>query len=350
MPIDLGFCAHDAIAYPSQASAEMAAVKAIGGRKVRIGMWWALVEPVKGHYTGYPAAPDGLPRGFEQVDVAVNAALAQGLDVLLLLNNPVPGWASTRSATEYGQFCAQAARRYRPGGSAITPANAGKGVVRYELLNEVNVGNFWSMGGWWGIGRGVVVSQIAAFHKAAYAAIKGVQPLAEVGGWAMAAVVDWPNGWGAAGPAQVAPASFVKQMIEAGCGPVDFITYHSYTLANDFTTFQPPTATHPFIQQIVAIRNVLNIKGINVPMDMTEWGYSTADFSEQQQADFLGRLWTILHNSTYGPLIRDHYVYCAKDFRLPSEAWSPTNREHNYGVHHQDLTPKPAATFFRSLP
>lgn len=353
MPADLGFCTHDALAYPALASAEMATVRAIGGRKVRLGMWWALVEPIKGKNTGYasaPTFPDRLPRGFEAMDNAVNAALAQGLDVCLLLNNPAPAWASTSSFADYGVFCAKAAQRYRPGGVAITPVNAGKGVVRYELLNEVNVYHNWSPGGWFGWGGGVVVPQIAAYHKAAYAAIKAVQPAAEVGGWGMAAVVDLPGGWFSAGPAQVAPANFVKQMIEANCGPVDFITYHPYTLASDFTTWQPPTPTHPFNMQILGIRNVLNTKGINIPIDLTEWGYPSSIFGETGQSEYTRQQWEILHNNTYGPLIRDHYLYCARDFAMPTETWSASNLNHTLGVMRQGMTNKPAAQYFRSLP
>jgi hypothetical protein len=327
MPTDLGFCTHDAIAYPLLANMEMTTVKAMGGHKVRIGVWWMLVESTRGTYV------------FDLIDQAVNAARSQGLDVMLLLNNPVPTWASQASATEFGQFCAQAAQRYGP-----------KGVVRYEILNEVNVYTNWNVGGPWGWRGGVNVAQVAAFHKAAYGAIKAVQPTAQVGGWGMAAVVDWPGGWFSWGPNQVAPANFVKQMIEAGCGPVDFITYHPYTLANDFTTWQPPTAAHPFNRQIINIHNVLMDKGLTMPIDLTEWGYPTSVFGEPTAATYTQNQWEILHSPTYAPLIRDHYVYCARDFAMPGETWSATNQEHTYGMTHQDLSDKPAARYFRSLP
>lgn len=334
MPTDLGFCVNDAIAYPVIAPLEMSACKDMGAHHVRIGTWWALVEPTKGKTTGY-ANPT---QGFEPIDLVVKAALANGLKVMLVLNNPVPAWASQTSASEFGNFCAQAAQRY---GAA----------VRYEILNEVNVYTFWNTGGWFGWKSGVNVSQIAAFHKAAYGAIKKVQPLAEVGGWGMAAVVDWPGGWFSSGPNQVQPDHFVKQMIESGCGPVDFITYHPYTLANDFTTWQMPTATHPFNKQIVAIRNVLDTKGMSgIPMDMTEWGYPTAVFGEATAARYLQQQWEILHSSPYISLIRDHYVYCARDYAYPGQVWSATNVDNTMGVLHQDLSYKPSGQYFKTLP
>lgn len=354
MPVDLGFCAHDAIAYPALADQEMAAVQDLGGHRVRIGMWWALVEETKGKLTGYPAAstyPNKLPRGFDQIDIAVNAALTKGLDVLLLLNNPVPAWASNNSAADYASFCAKAAQRYQPGGTAITPANAGKGVVRYEILNEVNVYSFWNTGGFLGWQGGVNIPQIAAFHRAAYTSIKAVQPAAEVGGWGMAAVIDWPGGWFSAGPNQISPDSFVKQMIDGRCGPVDFITYHPYTLASDFSTWQPPSAQHPFIVQIQNIRNVLIAERLpNLPLDLTEWGYPTSTFTPQQQADCIRQEWEILHSPAYAPLIRDLYLYCARDFPMPTETWSPINQEHTYGILRQDFSYKPAAQFLKGLP
>lgn len=354
MPTDLGFCTHDSIAYPLLVNQEMASVKTLGGHHVRIGMWWALVEETKGHFSGYPDAstfPNKLPRGFEAIDLAVNAALSQGLDVLLLLNVPPPPWASTTSFADYANFCAKAAQRYKPGGSAISAANSGKGVVRYEILNEVNFYGNWNQGGWFGSGAGVNVVQIAAFHKAAYAAIKVVQPDAGVGGWGMAAVADALGGWFASGPAQVRPASFVKQMIEAGCGPVDFITYHPYTLANDFTTFQSPSVAHPFNVEITNIRNVLVSKGLsNIPIDLTEWGYPTSVFGDAVAAHYIQQQWDILHGAIYGPLVRDHYVYCARDFAMPTETWSATNVNHTMGVLHQDLTYKPGGTYFKGLP
>lgn len=333
MATDLMACTHDTI-LSATPGVELQKLKDAGVKGVRIGAIWQLVEATKGKFTGYGTATNnGLPQGFEAVDRAVQAARDLGLSVNLLLNIPFPTWANQNSYGDWGNFCKQAALRYGP-----------MGVTQYEIGNEWNVGNVWNMGGWFGFGAGYVASQIADFIKSGSTSIKSVISGATIVSCGMAAVVDWPNAWWATGPAQRNPSGMLADLLVNGCGPyIDKVGYHPYTLANDFTTFQPPSATHPMLVEILNIHNVLASNGLgSMKIEATEWGYSTADFSEALQAQYYQQLWDILHSATYAPYLANHYVYCGQDFVYPGQTWAGNQREMNYGIHHIDGTPKPA--------
>lgn len=331
MASDLMACAHETI-LSTDPTAELQKLKDAGVKGVRIGAVWQLVEATKGQFTGYGASGAGLPQGFEAVDLAVHAALGLGLTVSLLLNTPLPYWATQDSYTDWGNFCKQAALRYGP-----------LGVKQYEIGNEWNVGINWNAGSWFRQG-GYVPGQIAQFTKSASTSIKAVIPGAVIVSCGMAAVIDWPNGWFSAGPSSRSPSGMVSDLLAAGCGPyIDKIGYHPYTIASDFTTFQPPTTTHPMLVEILNIHNQLNQYGFgDKKIEATEWGYSCADFSEDQQAQYYQELWDILHSSTYAPYLANHFTYCGQNFTYPGQVYSATDREMNYGMFRIDGTPKPS--------
>lgn len=332
MATDLNICAHETILQANPA-AELQKLKDAGAKGVRIGAVWQLCEATKGKFTAYGTTNNGLPQGFEAVDRAVGTAVALGLKVNLLLNTPLPTWATQTSAADWGNFCKQAALRYGP-----------MGVSQYEIGNEWNVGNAWNIGGWFGYGAGYVSSQIANFIKAGSTGIKSVAPQATIVSCGMAAVVDWPNAYWAQGPAQRSPSGMMTDMLGLGVGPyIDKVGYHPYTLANDFTTFQPPSATHPMLVEILNIHNVLNQNGLGgMKIEATEWGYSAADFSESLCAAYLQQEWDILHSAAYAPYLGDHYVYSGQNFVYPGGTYSATDREANYGQLRIDGTPKPS--------
>lgn len=333
MATDLNVCTHETILDISP-GLELSTLKSLGAQGVRIGAVWQYVEPTKGKFTGYPVTT-GLPQGFEAVDRAVNAAVAQGLRVNLLLNTPRPSWATPQSSVDWGNFCKQAALRYKD-----------LGVKQFEIGNEWNIGANWDLGpSFWQAG-GYVANEIAAFTKSGSQAIKGVIPDAVIVSCGMAACIDWPNRWGARGPAQRLPSGMVTDLANAGVlGYVDKIGYHPYTLADDLGTWQAPTANHKFIQEVLAIHTVLANKGLpNMKIELTEYGWSTANFPEATVGDYIKTEWDILHGAQFAPYVGGHFIYCGKDFVYPGQTYSAASREQNFGMLHQDLTPKTGIT------
>jgi hypothetical protein len=332
---DLNVCAHESI-ISNTPELEFAALKNIGVQGVRIGAIWGLVELNKGQFTGYPVNPNSLPAGFEAIDRAVAAARNQGLNVNLLLNTPMPSyatldWGAPQAAVDYGNFCKQAALRYKD-----------LGVKQFELGNEWNVGAMWD-GSWRG---GYVASEIAAFIKAGSVAIKAVIPDAIIVSCGMAACLDWPGAWWSRGPSQRLPSGMLLDLLNLGVGPyVDKIGYHPYTMADNFTDIQPPSATHKFIKEVAVIHNVLASKGMGEKkIELTEYGWSTAQVTEATLGGYIKTEWDILHGTAYAPFVSGHYIYCGRDFIYPGQIYSPTNQQQNMGMFHQDLTPKVGIT------
>lgn len=335
MPNDLMVCTHETILPPSAGvatpAAEFAALAALGVKGVRIGAVWAVVEPTQGKFTGYTTTTNGIPNGFAPVDAAIDAAIAAGLSVSLLLNTPRPGWATPQSAAAWANFCGKAAQRY-----------AGK-VTQFEIGNEWNIGANWDMGAFWAPG-GYVASEIAQWIKAASDAINTALPLATIVSCGMAACIDWPNRWGARGPAQRSPSGMVADLLAAGVGPyIDKVGYHPYCLANDLSTWEAPRADHPMIQEILKIRDAFQAKNMAPkPIECTEWGWSTHDFSEATVGGYIRTQWDILHSPTFAPLLGNHFIYCGRDFTYPgATAQSDLDqREANFGLLRRDGTAK----------
>jgi hypothetical protein len=331
MTSDLGFCAHDTILYPELAAKEYAGVKAMGGARVRIGAVWGWMESPR----------DALdPTKVTILDTTINAALTAGLAVLLLINpapRPSYGWFQVADAGAFGRFAGRLAARYKPGGPGILPINNGKGVTRFEIGNEPNLGGLWD-NGWNG---GVVAGEYVAFLGAARSVIKMTLPAAEIGFAGLAAVEDWPNAFWHRGPAQRNPEGFLADAYANGAkGKFDFMCYHPYTLGSGFEP-QAPSPTHPMITRITKIHDVMIKNGDGtLPIDCTEWGYSTTTWTPEKVREHLHTEWSILHSAPYAPLIRNHYLYCLRDFNYPGETYSLAADQQNYGSFRQDMTAK----------
>lgn len=328
---DLGFCTHDTILYPELAADEFVGVQSMGGSRVRIGIIWGMMEP----------PIDGLePTMLAKLDTSINAALSANLEVLLLINpSPRPnyGWFWIAGTAEFARFAARMADRYKPGGAGITANNVGKGINRFEIGNEPNLGGLWDSG-WNG---GVVVSEYVQFLSAASTSIKAIHSSAEIGFAGLAAVEDWPNAWWHRGPAQRNPEGFLTEAYAAGAkGKFDFMCYHPYTISSGFVP-EAPSPTHPMITRISAIHDVMVANGDGaLPIDCTEWGFSTATYTPEVVRAHLNTEWAILHSAPYSSWIRHHYLYCLRDFIYPGETYSPTADQQNYGSFNQSMSPK----------
>jgi hypothetical protein len=102
----------------------------------------------------------GYQTGAFSIDSNTSAALAAGLDVLLILD----GYdASSVSAAQFASFCTNVVNTCKP-----------LGIHRYEILNEANGNNNWNSNG------DVNPAGYAALLKASYTAIKAVDPTATV--------------------------------------------------------------------------------------------------------------------------------------------------------------------------
>jgi len=159
--------------------ATYAGIVGLNATAVRITVPWKSVQPSGAAYFTWTAT-----------DLAVNRALAAGLQVMLVLAPPRPYWTSfADQSAPFTAFAAAAATRYRAGGVGLTAANAAKSVAEYQIWDAPNVRSSWL--GAQGIGATATVpADYGNLLKAASVAIKGAQPSAVVVFGALRAVYE----------------------------------------------------------------------------------------------------------------------------------------------------------------
>ena len=139
--------------------AAYAAVDKLSVRVVRINVIWSHVAGLK----------KGDPWDWSHYDAAVDAALAHGIEPQVTLTGPAPAWATGNGKRgvfrprpdAFAEFVAAAATRY-----------AGR-VKRYSIWNEPN----WPS---WLAPKSAEPSIYRGLYRAAYAAVKQVDPSAQV--------------------------------------------------------------------------------------------------------------------------------------------------------------------------
>jgi polysaccharide biosynthesis protein PslG len=242
-----------------------------------------------------------------QLDTAVNACRAAGMNVCLILDGngantnmwvpPVPA--------DFATFCKSVVTRY-----------ASKGVHTYEVWNEPNNTTFWS--------TGVDAAQYTAVLKAAYPAIKAADSASTVLAGGMC-------------PCAVAPITFLQGMYAAGArGFFDALSLHPYTYPatpDAGIRWQEINNTTPSIRSVMAANGDSALQ-----VWITEFGAPTSQYSnavtEAQQASQLIQAITAVKSWSWaGPMF--FYTY------LTSEA-DPHSNEDFFGIVHKDRTPKPA--------
>ncbi len=308
----------------------IAAMSDVGVEWVRANISWSGGEPLK-----QGALNEGWLR---EVDYAVRAARASGIQVLMPIADGVPYWASAdpakhidsagkhwnkywrpTRAVDYGRFVRAMVNRYR-----------GMGVHAYEVWNEPNIRRFWP--------SGPKASEYLPILAAGSRAIRAADPASTVvlGGLSM-------NDY-----------DYLAQLYKAGAKKhFDVVAVHPYTGSVDPTwcwdqAGRAKLAKDAFcgIEEVrkTMVSNGDAAKGIW----LTEFGWSTStgDYgvSEAQQAEYLTA--ALKKMSSSYPYVKAAFWY---NFRNdPSLHEAPATYDANLGLLRTNFSAKPAYAAFRA--
>lgn len=273
-------------------------LQSIGVQDVRIFVPWAFVEPTQGTYD------------WSYLDDVVDAAAARNMGVLAEVS-ATPAWdapsgtlagAGTPNPTDYANFLTQVATRY------------GNDISSYEIWNEPNYVASYDP---------IDPATYTALLKAAYPALKAVDPNATVIAGALGSGVSFGN-------LTLNPVTFVQDMLADGAaGYFDALSFHPYQETLEFS--QGTTVPNSPLNQLNAIEQLLAANGLsNDKVWITEYGLPTSDVSQQTQATYIQDLIDTWQTLSYaGPI----FIYTAQD----GTSTDPTG---TYGIYQADWTPK----------
>jgi polysaccharide biosynthesis protein PslG len=312
VPTTIGF--HDPDVYfGSDADIARAfdAMQATNVRAVRLMIPWAGVEPTRNQFD------------WSKIDRTVDAAASRHMMILGVVNAS-PAWAVApnapaitgrpASATQYADFCAKLAQRYR-------------GIISaYEIWNEPNGAAFFA--------PAPDAAGYTELLKAAYPRIKAADPSATVLGGALGSVID-------RGTSTINPVEFVQQMYAAGAKDyLDALSFHPYQYTLKFSDGYPiPNSP---MNQVVAIRQLMLANGdASKKIWATEYGEPATEADESGQAAFITDLIRKWPEMPYaGPIM----IHTTRDRRTGS-----ADPEDVFGVYRSDGSAKPAATAMKDL-
>lgn len=284
----------------------MQSFQAMGVTQIRVFLPWRAMEPQKGNYNWVDA------------DRILNAAAAQRIAVAAAVTS-TPTWASKSgfwlpnaapdNPADYARFMTQVAQRY--GSGSDQPR-----IAAYEIWNEPNGNTGWS--------PQPNVAGYTALLKAAYTAIKQVEPTALVIGGVLGAGLTF-------GTWTINPVNYLTQMYAAGAqGYFDALSFHPYNFSSSFSA-GAPYANTPY-QQLKSLRTLMNNSGDAAKLIWTtEYGIPTSAVTAPTQAAWVtdfATTWSTLPG--VGPM----FIYSLVD-RPNDTPW---------GVFNQAWTAKPAAT------
>lgn len=255
----------------------------LGVRWIRMDFFWAGIEKTRGVYD------------FTAYDTLTSALAARHIRPIYILDyenslyeQGSPSTPEARAA--FARFAAAAATHF---------AHAG---VVWEIWNEPNIG-FWK--------PTPNVNDYAAMAVETAKAIKEADPHSLV----------------------IAPATstmdfgFMEACFRAGLLKyIDAVSFHPYRPS------APETAAADYAQVRALIARYAPA-GREIDLVSSEWGYTTADVSEEQQAQYLTREWL----SNLEQEIKISIWYDWHD-----DGTDPKNGEHNFGTVNNDYSPKPA--------
>jgi hypothetical protein len=271
-------------------------LQSIGVQDIRVFVPWIFVEPAQGTYN------------WSYMDMVMQAAADRNMGVMVEIAS-TPTWAGSSTSitgagtpdpATYASFAAEVAKRY---GSTISA---------YEIWNEPNYVLSSDP---------IDATAYAALLKAAYPAIKAVDPTATVVAGALGSVISF-------GSITLDPVTFVKEMLAAGAsGYFDALSFHPYQESLPFSS-GAGVANSP-LTQLNAIYQLLQQYGDgNLKIWISEFGASTNDVSEQTQADLIKNLLDTWQTLAYaGPV----FIYTAQDGVAGADG---------YGIYNADWTPK----------
>lgn len=308
----------------------------------RMMVAWNLVAVAKD-----PATTNG--RDWSTVDNCINDILLLGCQVILIIGQGRPGWAGTGLPADYGNFCAEVATRYKPGGPGIRTdgiyaSNTGKGVTLFEVWNEENQATFW--------GGSPTPATYTEYLKSAYTKIKAVSGLSGssskiiFGGFQHVWRNAFANFWRWAGIPEI---TFLEECYsyEPALGSYyDVMATHIYT-QSDNTAYggsvvgpAPDPATDN-LMQLRDIHDLMVTKGDGAkPVWITEAGFWTYTLSESLQSTYMQDLFTYLNGLGYVEVV---LIYNIRDVDSNSTAV-----ENTCGVMKTDFTKKAIWTWLTS--
>jgi hypothetical protein len=237
----------------------------LGATRIRVNVLWARVLVSGG--SAHPVYD------FSAIDALQEAAADRGIELQLTIAGPAPSWATrdhrvgnvAPDPVKFGAFARTVAQHF-----------AGR-VDRYSIWNEPN----WST---WLAPAKQAASLYRKLYRSGYAAVKGVDPRAQVLIGELA-----PVGGGHA----IAPLKFLRDLTPRGSAPLkaDGFALHPYQLtsAPAVATGKPDDVTIGTLSRLtsaldaLARRNALTTpKGRRLDLYLTEFGYLTVGSRAQK--------------------------------------------------------------------
>ena len=302
---------------PAELDTALDIMQSMGVTQLRMFVPWRAVEPAEGTYD------------WASVDRVVNAAAERDLAVLAVVTS-TPTWASDvttsaygapRDPADYGTFMGQLAQRYGAGTGDPETAR----ISAYEVWNEPQNAVFWAP-----------KPDPAAYTellKSAYTAIKAVDPSGTVVGGVVTAGLTW-------GDVNISPVEYVQRMYAAGAaGYFDALSYHPYNYNTTLSAGKSsPVSAYSQLQQMQALM-AQNGDGAK-QVWTSEYGVpTTGAYTEAQQAAYIKDFMNTWSSTAgTGPMFM---------YSLVDQETGTTDREDNFGLYHDDWTPKPAAEVVR---
>ncbi|MGU3653210.1 beta-galactosidase [Mycolicibacterium sp. A43C] len=296
------------------------AMESLGVKSIRLGVFWAALEPQEGVYD------------WDKLDLLVAKATERDMGILGTILY-TPAWASADAESQalvnhpdpekFGDFVGVLAEKY-----------AGR-ISTYEIWNEPTAQIFFDP---------VDPAAYTELLKAAYQSIKTADPSAIVVAGSVVAGPTYQDG------SAMSPVEFLQGMYDAGAhGYFDAISYHPYLYSLPFSNgaTQIDQFDYP-IEQLGEMRALMVQNGDgNLKVWITEYGqptnvsYQNSQLTEQQQAAFIEdllRTWQNVQGA--GPV----FIYQTRDTQPDS-----TVPEDNLGLWTYTWDRKLAADVLKNL-
>jgi hypothetical protein len=273
----------------------------LGVSRIRVNVLWA-----RALVSGGSAHP---VYDFSAIDALQEAAAERGIKLQLTIAGPAPSWATRNhrvgnyapDAVKFGRFARTVAQHFK-----------GR-VERYSIWNEPN----WST---WLAPAKQAPSLYRKLYRAGYAAIKGVDPSAQVLIGELA-----PVGGGRA----IAPLKFLRALTPRGSAPLkaDGFALHPYQLtsAPTLAAGKPDDVTIGTLGRLTSALDALyrrgalkTSKGRRLDLYLTEFGYLTVGSRRQKPARIASWMVAALKIAQRNPRVRELLQYQLID--PPSDA------------------------------